>query len=155
MFSSLIFTKYHLWELFKKGWLEVDKSKIFHAYSDAMGSLFRLWLRLWHVMLDVIFILCLVVIDVAWLVSNNWECLMCHWKKSCVVFIIPKHNLWYSPLNVSFGLTWRMLTPCYCWNFGPIWTSPFDIPEIPNKSKGPLGPVMQVKGWDKTLVPHC
>ena len=78
-----------------------------------MGSLLRLWLRLWNVMLDVIFMLWSVFIGVTWLVSNNRECLMCHWKKSCVVFIIPKHNLWYTPLNVSFGLTWHMLTPCY------------------------------------------
>jgi hypothetical protein len=29
------------------------------------GSLFRLWLRLYHVMLDIILIICLVVIVVA------------------------------------------------------------------------------------------
>jgi hypothetical protein len=35
------------------------------------GSLFRLWLRLLHVVLDVILIVCLVVFDVASLVSND------------------------------------------------------------------------------------
>ena len=32
----------------------LEKIKIFHAYSGAIESLFRLWVRLWHVMLDVI-----------------------------------------------------------------------------------------------------
>jgi hypothetical protein len=43
----------------------LEKSKKFHDYSGTNGSLFRLWLRLLHVMLDVIFIICLVVFDVA------------------------------------------------------------------------------------------
>jgi len=37
-------------------------------------------------MLDIILIICLVVIVVAWLVSNSWECLMCHWKKIMCCF---------------------------------------------------------------------
>ena len=45
--------------------LVLEKSKIFHAYSGAIGSLFRLWLRFWHVMLDVVLIVCLVVYDVS------------------------------------------------------------------------------------------
>ena len=71
MISSLVFDDYHLWELFQTSLLVLEKSKIFHAYSGAMGSLFRLWLGLWHVMLDVILIMCLVIYDVSWLVSNN------------------------------------------------------------------------------------
>jgi hypothetical protein len=43
----------------------LEKSKKLHAYSGTNGSLFRLWLRLLHVMLDVILIICLVVIAVA------------------------------------------------------------------------------------------
>jgi hypothetical protein len=42
----------------------LEKSKKFHDYSGTNESLFRLWLRLLHVMLDVIFIICLVVIAV-------------------------------------------------------------------------------------------
>jgi hypothetical protein len=38
--------------------------------------LFRLQLRLFHVMLDVVLIVCLVIFAVAWLVSNHWDCLM-------------------------------------------------------------------------------
>jgi hypothetical protein len=51
-------------ELFQKGLNGVGKKK-FHAYSGTNGSLFRLWLRLLHVMIDVILILCLVVFAVA------------------------------------------------------------------------------------------
>jgi hypothetical protein len=43
----------------------LKKSKKFYAYSDAKGSLFGLLLRLYHVMLDIILIICLCVIVVA------------------------------------------------------------------------------------------
>jgi hypothetical protein len=47
-------------ELFLKGLNGVEKGKKFHDYSGTNGNLFRLWLRLLHVMLDVILILCVV-----------------------------------------------------------------------------------------------
>jgi hypothetical protein len=50
--------------LFQKGHLVLEKSKKFHAYSGTNESLFRLWLKLLHVMLDVILIMSLVVIAV-------------------------------------------------------------------------------------------
>jgi hypothetical protein len=43
----------------------LEKRKKFHGYSGTNGSLFRLWLRLWHVMLDVVLIVCLVVFAIA------------------------------------------------------------------------------------------
>jgi hypothetical protein len=44
----------------------LEKRKKIHAYSGTnYGSLFRLRLRLLHVMLDVILIVCLVVFAVA------------------------------------------------------------------------------------------
>jgi hypothetical protein len=43
----------------------LEKREKFHAYSGTNGSLFRLWLRLLHIMLDVILIKCLVFFDVA------------------------------------------------------------------------------------------
>jgi hypothetical protein len=43
----------------------LEKSKKFHHYSGTNRSLFRLWLRLLHVMLDVILIICLVVFSIA------------------------------------------------------------------------------------------
>jgi hypothetical protein len=52
--------------LFQKGLNGVGKEKNnLHAYSGTNGSLFRLWIRLLHVMLDVILIVCLVVFVVA------------------------------------------------------------------------------------------
>jgi hypothetical protein len=51
-------------ELFQNGLNGVGKAKKFHAYSGTNGSLFRLWLRLLHVMLDVILIVHLVVFAV-------------------------------------------------------------------------------------------
>jgi hypothetical protein len=43
----------------------LEKRKKCHAYSGTNRSLFRLRLRLLHVMLDVILIVCLVVFAVA------------------------------------------------------------------------------------------
>jgi hypothetical protein len=51
-------------ELFQKGLNGVGKEKKFHAYSGTNGSLFRLWLRILHVMLDVVLIVCLLFFDV-------------------------------------------------------------------------------------------
>jgi hypothetical protein len=65
VFRPLVFVGFHLLKLFQKGLLVLEKSKKFHDYSGTNGSLFRLWLRLLHVMLDVILIICLVVFDVA------------------------------------------------------------------------------------------
>jgi hypothetical protein len=45
----------------QKGLNGVGKEKKFHAKSGTKRSLFRLQLRLLHVMLDVILIVCLVV----------------------------------------------------------------------------------------------
>jgi hypothetical protein len=43
----------------------LEKRKKFHDYSGTNGSLFRLRLKLLHVMLDVVLIVCLVVFVVA------------------------------------------------------------------------------------------
>jgi hypothetical protein len=39
----------------------LEKRKKFHDYNGTNGSLIKLWLRLLHVMLDIILIVCLVV----------------------------------------------------------------------------------------------
>jgi hypothetical protein len=91
------------WELFQKGWLVLEKRKKFHAYSGTNGRLFRLWLRLLHVMLDVILIICLVAFVVAWLVSNDWECLMCLQKIHALFLSYRSIFLWYSPLMLYLG----------------------------------------------------
>jgi hypothetical protein len=58
----------------------LEKRKSFMQKSDTRRSLCRLRLRFFHVMLDVFLIVCLVIFAVAWLVSNNWDCLMSLWK---------------------------------------------------------------------------
>jgi hypothetical protein len=52
-------------ELSQKGLNGVRKDKNFHAKSGTKRSLFRLRLRLFHAMLDVVLIVCLVIFDVA------------------------------------------------------------------------------------------
>jgi hypothetical protein len=51
--------------LSQKGLNGVEKEKKFHAKSGTKRSLFRLWLRLFHAMIDVILIVYLVIFVVA------------------------------------------------------------------------------------------
>jgi hypothetical protein len=81
----------------------LEKRKKFHDYSGKNGSLFRPWLRLLHVMLDVILIVCLVVFSIAWLVSNDWYCLMCLWKNHALFLLYGSILLWFSPLMLYLG----------------------------------------------------
>jgi hypothetical protein len=39
VFRPLVFVGFHLWELFQKGLLVLEKSKLFYAYSDAKREL--------------------------------------------------------------------------------------------------------------------
>jgi hypothetical protein len=71
VFRPLVYVGFNLKEWFQKGWMVLEKRKKLHAYSGTNGSMFRLWLRLLHIMLDVVLIVCLVVFAVAWLVSND------------------------------------------------------------------------------------
>jgi hypothetical protein len=64
-FRPLVYVGFHLKRVDSKRLNGVGKEKKFHDYSGANGSLFRLWLRLLHVMLDIILIVCLVVFVVA------------------------------------------------------------------------------------------
>jgi hypothetical protein len=90
-------------ELIQKGWMVLKKRKMFHDYSGTNGSLFRLWLRLLHVMLDIILIVCLVVFYVAWLVLNDWDCLMCLWQNYALFSLYGSILLWFSPLMLYLG----------------------------------------------------
>jgi hypothetical protein len=64
-------------ELFKKRFEWCWKrEKVSCKKSGTKRSLFSLRLRLFHAMLDVVLIVCLVIFAVAWLVSNDWDCLM-------------------------------------------------------------------------------
>jgi hypothetical protein len=140
VFRPLVYVGFHQKSCFKKVWMVLEKRKKFHAYSGTNGSLFRPRLRLFHIMLDVILIVCLVVFAVAWLVSNDWDCLMSLWKKSCVVFVIWEHIIVVFSFDALFGLTWHMLTTCLTltshhkslWSFGfwlviPLYASVNDV----------------------------
>jgi hypothetical protein len=61
LWSMLVFIK----RVFQKGLNGVEKEKKFHAKSGTKRSLFRMQLRLFYAMLDVIFIVCLVIFAVA------------------------------------------------------------------------------------------
>jgi hypothetical protein len=58
----LVFIKRVVSKMFEWCW---EREKKFHAKSGTKRSLFRLWLRLLHAMLDVVLIVCIVVFAVA------------------------------------------------------------------------------------------
>jgi hypothetical protein len=58
--------------------------------------LFRIRFRLLHTMVDVVFIVCLVVFAVAWLVSNDWDCLTSFWKNHALFLLYGSIYLGFS-----------------------------------------------------------
>jgi sensor histidine kinase YesM len=76
VFRPLVYIGFHQKSCLKKVWMVLEKKKSFMQKSGTKRSLFRLWLRLFHAMLDIVLIVCLVVFSVARLVSNDWDCLM-------------------------------------------------------------------------------
>jgi hypothetical protein len=103
VFRPLVYVGFHQKSCFEKVWMLLEKRKKVHANSGTNGSLFRLWLRLLHVMLDVILIVCLVVFAVAWIVSNDWDCLMSLWKNHVLFLLYGSILLWFSPLMLYLG----------------------------------------------------
>jgi hypothetical protein len=88
--------------------------------------MFRLRLRLLHVMLDVVLIVCLVIFAVAWLVSNDWDCLMSFWKNHALFLFCGSIYLVFS-FDALFGLTWHMLITCLTLtsHHKPLWSFSF------------------------------
>jgi hypothetical protein len=109
VFGPLVYVGIHQKSCFKKVWMVLEKRKKFMQKSGTKRSLFRLRLRLLHAMLDVILIVWLVIFAVAWLVSNDWDCLMSLWKNHALFLLCGSIYLVFS-LDALFGLTWRMLT---------------------------------------------
>jgi hypothetical protein len=62
VFRPLVYVGFHQKSCFNKGLNGVGKEKKFHAKSGTKRSLFRLRLRLFHAILDIILIVCLVVL---------------------------------------------------------------------------------------------
>jgi hypothetical protein len=74
----------------------LEKRKRFMQRSGTKRSLSRLRLRILHAMLDVILIVCLMIFAVAWLVSNDWDCLMSLWKiMHCFYYV--EAFIWFFP----------------------------------------------------------
>jgi hypothetical protein len=102
VFWPLVHVGIHQKSCLKKVWMVLEKRKSFMQKSGTKRSFFRLWLRLLHTMLDVILIVCLVIFSVAWLVSNDWDCLMCLWKiMRCFYYV--EAFIWFSPLMLYLG----------------------------------------------------
>jgi hypothetical protein len=126
VFRPLVYVGFHQKCFLKKVWMVLEKRKSFYANSVTNGSMFTLWLRLLHVMLDVVLIVCLVVFFVAWLVSNDWDRSISLWKNHALFLLYGSMLLWYSPLMLYFGWlgaclqhVW-LLQSCHkpLWSFG-------------------------------------
>jgi hypothetical protein len=87
VFGPLVHVSIYQNSFLKKVWMVLEKRKSFMQKSGTKRSLFRLCLRLLHVMLDVVLIVCLVIFAVAWLVSNDWDCLMSLWKNHALFLL--------------------------------------------------------------------
>jgi hypothetical protein len=126
VFGPLVYVGIHQKCCFKKVWMVLEKRKSFMQKSGTKRSLFRLRLRLLHAMLDVVLIVCLVIFAVAWLVSNDWDCLMSLWKNHTLFLLCGSIYLVFS-FDALFGSTWRMLTTCLtltC-HYNPLWSFGF------------------------------
>jgi hypothetical protein len=88
--------------------------------------LFRLRLRLLHAMIDVVLIICLVVFAVAWLVSNNWDCLMSLWKNHALFLLYESIYLVFS---LMLYLGWLGARLQHVWllqsHYKPLWSFGF------------------------------
>jgi hypothetical protein len=65
VFGPLVYVGIHKKSCFKKVRMVLEKRKSLMQKSGTKRSLFRLWLRLLHDMLDVVLIVCLVIFVVA------------------------------------------------------------------------------------------
>jgi hypothetical protein len=110
------------------------REKVSCKKSRTKMSLFRLRLRLLHVMLDVVLIVCLVVFAVAWLVSNEWDCLMSLWKNHALfllygsIYLVFSLMLYLGWLGAYLQHVWLLqsLTPTKpLWSFGFWLVMPF------------------------------
>jgi hypothetical protein len=100
LWSILVFIKIVELKRFEWCW----KREKFHAKSGTKRSLFRLWPRLLHVVLDVVLIVCLVIFAVARLVSNDWDCLMSLWKNHALFLLCGSIIVVFS-FDALIGLT--------------------------------------------------
>jgi hypothetical protein len=93
VFWPLVHVGTHQKSCFKKVRMVLEKRKSFIQKSGTKRSLCRLQLRLFYVVLDVFLIVCLVIFAVAWLVSNDWDCLISLWKNHALFLLFGSINL--------------------------------------------------------------
>jgi hypothetical protein len=128
VFGPLVYVGIHQKSCFKKVWMVLEKRKSFMQKSGTKRSLFRLRLRLLHAMLDVILIVCLVVFAVAWLVSNDWDCLMSLWKNHALFLL---YGSIYLVFSLIFYLGWLGACLQHVWllqsRHKPLWSFGFDL----------------------------
>jgi hypothetical protein len=96
VFGPLVYVVIHQKSCFKKVWKVLEKRKSFMQKIGIKRSLFRLRLRLLHAMLDIVLIVCLVIFTVAWLVSNDRDCLMSLWKNYALFLLYGSIYLVFS-----------------------------------------------------------
>jgi hypothetical protein len=96
VFGPLVYVGVNQKSCLKKVWMVLEKRKSFMQKSGTKRSMFRLRLRLFHAMIDVVLIVCLVVFAVVWLVSNDWDCLMSLWKNYALFLLFGSINMVFS-----------------------------------------------------------
>jgi hypothetical protein len=126
VFGPLIYVGIHQKSCFKKVWMVLEKRKSFIQKSGTKRSLFRLQLRLFHAMIDVVLIVCLVIFSIAWLVSNDWDCLISLWKNYALFLLFGSINLVFS---LMFYLGWLGACLQHVWliqsHHKPLWSFSF------------------------------
>jgi hypothetical protein len=128
VFGPLVYVGIYRKSCLKKVWMVLEKRKSFMQKNGTKRSLFRLRLRLFHAMLDVILIVCLVIFAVAWLASNDWDCLMSIWKNHALFLLYGSINLVFS---LMLYLGWlgaclqhvRLIQSCH----KPLWSFIFSL----------------------------
>jgi hypothetical protein len=102
VFGHLVYVGIHQKSCFKKLRMVLEKRKSFMQKSGTKRSLFRLRLRLFHAMLDIILIVCLVIFAVACIVSNDLDCLMSLYKNHALFYYLEA-LICFSPLMLYLG----------------------------------------------------
>jgi hypothetical protein len=106
--------------------LVLEKRKSFMRKSGVKRSLFRLRLRLLHVVLDVVLIVCLVIFAVVWIVSNDWDFLTSLWNNHAFFLLFGSINLVFS---LMLYLGWLGACLQHAWllqsHHKPLWLFSF------------------------------
>jgi hypothetical protein len=91
VFEPLVYVGIRQKSCFKKVWMVLERRKSLMQKSGTKRSLFRLRLRLFHAMLDVVLIVCLVIFCCSMTCLKWLRLLNEPLKKSCVILIMWKH----------------------------------------------------------------